>query len=690
MTATSPTYSVDANCPQPMKDAPRWVLWKRERDTKVPYQARRPKERAASDDPETWSTYAAATYALQVNPSFAGIGFELGDGFAGVDLDDCRDPATGIICEDAWQIIRAIDSYSEVSPSQCGVKIFCRGTLPIDGTGKPTTKVQGFKRLEVYQHGRYFTVTGQHIEGTPLAVEDRTEQLHELYRQYWPEQGVQRTQQQAPPPVDSDAERRCMAYLDKVPESISGEQGHNKVLRAACECVRFNLDDAATWRVMQWFNANHCQPPWSDRELQHKIESARSKADGEAGTRLQQQSNGRHHNKPTDAPALTFRGPHNLTLTATGARGVGARGKVEAQFNVEIDGEKKAPLTVSTAASSIRDASRDLAAWIALANEADKLTKGEQVKVHQFVSETMAKANTLAEHFQQERARERAERPRLTPTGPTIQSTVITHAPRLAGLVFKNNDGTAWSETEGRDIDFREFRERMPPALVEACEQAVDYPEDRIGLSAPVGTIKSYLPMAWASHMERLPGEVRADAGPDSEAAQRYAQAIVRLWTIREKWKKTFARDGSEQAMDSATLAQLAREKVDVQAIDRASGWFRVHNAAIDAWACTTPRIGTDKLPTGEPPDAWLAFRYELVNQLPRHSRPDLPNTTGSWELGIIARRYGLTADDEPASPVAMVKEGGRQKRVVVLNRRLTDLILWQWDDGKEPDENSL
>jgi hypothetical protein len=48
------------------------------------------------------------------------------DGIAGIDLDGCRDPTTGEIAEWAMKIVRSINSYTEISPSGTGVKIFCR------------------------------------------------------------------------------------------------------------------------------------------------------------------------------------------------------------------------------------------------------------------------------------------------------------------------------------------------------------------------------------------------------------------------------------------------------------------------------------------------------------------------------------------------------------------------------------
>lgn len=77
---------------------------------------------------------------------------------------------------------------------------------------------------------------------------------------------------------------RCLAYLSKLPPAVSGSGGHNATLRAACECVRFGLSDAEALQALGEFN-RRCSPPWSERDLAHKLESARRIASKEAGKR---------------------------------------------------------------------------------------------------------------------------------------------------------------------------------------------------------------------------------------------------------------------------------------------------------------------------------------------------------------------------------------------------------------------
>ncbi len=75
---------------------------------------------------------------------------------------------------------------------------------------------------------------------------------------------------------------RCKRYLEKTPDSISGQGGHDAVLRACCEAFRFGLSDAEARDIATWYNANKCNPPWNEREIEHKLADAKQKVSGAA------------------------------------------------------------------------------------------------------------------------------------------------------------------------------------------------------------------------------------------------------------------------------------------------------------------------------------------------------------------------------------------------------------------------
>jgi hypothetical protein len=107
---------------------------------------------------------------------YQGLGFVFTeeDPYVGVDLDDCRDPHSGEIAPWALEIIRELDSYTEVSPSGTGMHVLLRGELPKGRNRKG--------KIEMYDSGRYFTVTGEHLEGTPSKIEERSKRLITLHR----------------------------------------------------------------------------------------------------------------------------------------------------------------------------------------------------------------------------------------------------------------------------------------------------------------------------------------------------------------------------------------------------------------------------------------------------------------------------------------------------------------------------
>ena len=71
------------------------------------------------------------------------------------------------------------------------------------------------------------------------------------------------------------------AYLAKLPPAISGQGGHPATFRAACECVRFGLSDGNALRLLGEWNVTHCQPPWTEKELAHKLADAHRRAAGQ-------------------------------------------------------------------------------------------------------------------------------------------------------------------------------------------------------------------------------------------------------------------------------------------------------------------------------------------------------------------------------------------------------------------------
>lgn len=166
------------NIPVALRERPQWLLWTyfgRNGDRrKVPISAETYKATSVTD-PASWSPFPVVLEAFEASPDpLEGIGFcfTLQGGLVGVDLDDCVDE-TGHVAPWALDIIQHLGSYTEISPSGTGVKIFMRGFLP------PGYRRKG--KIEVYDSGRFFTVTGAHLSGTPAEVCDNQDALLDFY-----------------------------------------------------------------------------------------------------------------------------------------------------------------------------------------------------------------------------------------------------------------------------------------------------------------------------------------------------------------------------------------------------------------------------------------------------------------------------------------------------------------------------
>jgi len=176
------------NIPDELKNYHQWVNWKLVsrneggKPTKPPYQSTG--KLAETNNPATWTDFETAKEAACC---FSGVGFVLtkDDPFVALDFDNCRCPAFdfldteissghNLVLPSVRNLISNLNSYTEVSPSGKGIRIFLRGKLPVDGRKKGD--------FEVYQSGRYVTITGHVIDGFPSTIEARQVELSAFYQ----------------------------------------------------------------------------------------------------------------------------------------------------------------------------------------------------------------------------------------------------------------------------------------------------------------------------------------------------------------------------------------------------------------------------------------------------------------------------------------------------------------------------
>jgi len=254
--------------PEELKALPRWLCWRyEERDgklTKVPYDVRTGRK-ASSTDPATWTDFETA---LATSGAYDGIGIVLGDGLAGMDLDNSVDES-GTLKPWAREIVDRLDSYTERSPSGQGVKVILRGALKRKGNRRDL----GDGHVEVYSADRYFTVTGNHLPGTPEYVQERQAALDDLHLELFP------PKEDAPAPQPKEtldlSDRELLERMFSAANGgnvrrlwegdVEGYPSHSEADAALCAHLAF-WTGADRERIDRLFRQSGlCRDKWTDR-----------------------------------------------------------------------------------------------------------------------------------------------------------------------------------------------------------------------------------------------------------------------------------------------------------------------------------------------------------------------------------------------------------------------------------------
>lgn len=158
------------NIPAELKKQKIWGLWDLEtrdgRTTKVPYNAMT-NQRAKSNDPSTWCEFEQAITALKEH-KHKGLAVFLGSGLCGLDVDHVdaelskfeEKPNSDNLVNRLKKLTN--NSYMEVSQSGAGIHVLFKGLLPKNVNNHPNNKP-----FELYDHGRFFALTGSLITDKP-------------------------------------------------------------------------------------------------------------------------------------------------------------------------------------------------------------------------------------------------------------------------------------------------------------------------------------------------------------------------------------------------------------------------------------------------------------------------------------------------------------------------------------------
>lgn len=168
-----------------LKVLKRWVCFKVEglengKTTKRPYNALSG-GLANVNDELTWTNFNTALKGC-VKYKCDGIGFILGHGIFGIDLDNHPDKDGNYpLTDEEFQkltdeFVTNLDSYSEKSQSGKGVHIICQGILP------PGSRRKKGSPVEMYDKSRFFAFTGDVIHNVP--INNREKEVVPLWEKY--------------------------------------------------------------------------------------------------------------------------------------------------------------------------------------------------------------------------------------------------------------------------------------------------------------------------------------------------------------------------------------------------------------------------------------------------------------------------------------------------------------------------
>ena len=119
----------------------------------------------------TWVSFDEAIKALDYYKC-NGLGFMLGNGYFGVDLDNVIENKKLV---DEFAL--TLKSFTELSQSGKGIHIICKGILPLGARRKDN--------IEMYDSARFFALTGNvPSEYNFDGVHDRTEEIKTLWEKY--------------------------------------------------------------------------------------------------------------------------------------------------------------------------------------------------------------------------------------------------------------------------------------------------------------------------------------------------------------------------------------------------------------------------------------------------------------------------------------------------------------------------
>jgi hypothetical protein len=676
--------------PDELKERDQWVCWRYEwrkdakgggKWTKVPIDPGTGRK-ARANDPSTWGSFGAALERCQ-SDGLDGIGFEFSadDPYCGVDLDDCRDRDGGGVTAWGQDFLDRLDSYSEVSPSGTGAKVVVKGQKPGD---RCSTKYETGK-VEIYDRGRFFALTGQRLEGTPATVNDRQAPLEEVYRLVFGGEG----RAEAPGPATSAAAAAFLAEAEERAEPPSpapltdeeviakargakdgakftalwaGDTGEypsaSEADQALCNLLAFWCRKDADQMDRLFRRSGLMRPKWDEKRgestygrktIKEAIDFVTAVYDG-----TPPQSEAAAAKAPTpSAPSYKL---GDLTLRRENPRRTEKSAKVCVTVCVPLPGGRCRRIPVTDSLNGQREAAREL----------KRLAPG--VDPEPVLDQILADAAAAA------------DRPPDSGGGPTIADIIAEKVPPRFRLAFKTDRG-AYSESRKGEVTAGDFARHVPRWLRAECAQATDAPKNPLTL---MKLIKAELECLFATELEKLPTEDQANYGPDSPAARRFVGELEKVLTCPTTFEVARGSTGTpaegshaaktnlvERIRDEATLAEKRNPRKKTPF--RRMAWVKVQKAFDVWWKLVTARGKTHVL---------IALRHRIAYQT--QAAKCLPGVFDQASLRRQCERSGILFKGRTAGE--RLSDG---TRLVVLSPAFTRKLLGEAVTPRDPSRNS-
>jgi primase-polymerase (primpol)-like protein len=236
--------------PAELAALPQWLIWRFQiRDgqpTKVPHTTMG--YQASVTNPEHWSTFrnVCAAYARREFADGIGFVFTASDPYCGIDLDNCYpSDASEYVPWAAGILERFRDTYSELSPSGRGVKIWCRATAPRCGKWPLNGGA-----IEIYDRARYFAVTGNAGPSIPRVIADHNDDIGLLVRHL------------------DGARAMKVGRIDSV---MHKGYRHPALISIAGTLWRRGLVPEAVEAALLVVNAKQCDPPYPEKHVRQIV-----------------------------------------------------------------------------------------------------------------------------------------------------------------------------------------------------------------------------------------------------------------------------------------------------------------------------------------------------------------------------------------------------------------------------------